>query len=41
MSDKLYTVEEANALLPSLVPMLETLRDAQRAMAERQDEVLS
>jgi hypothetical protein len=41
MSEKRYTVDEANALLPSLVPKLEALRDAQSAMAERQDEVLS
>jgi hypothetical protein len=39
MSDKLFTVEEANALLPSLVPLLESLRDAQRSMAELHDEV--
>jgi len=41
MSEKTYTVEEANELLPTLAPKLEQLRDAQRAMAERQDEVLS
>jgi hypothetical protein len=41
MTDRLFTVEEANAALPALAPLLETLRDAQRAMAERQDEVLS
>jgi len=41
MSDRVFTVEEANALLPEIVPLLETLRDSQRAMAERQDEVLS
>jgi hypothetical protein len=39
MSDRMFTVEEANAILPALVPLLETLRDAQRAMAERQDDV--
>jgi len=39
MSDKRFTVDEANALLPSLVPLLESLRDAQRSMAELQDEV--
>ena len=40
MSDeKRFTVDEANATLTVLVPLLETLRDAQRAMAERQDEV--
>ena len=41
MSDKRYTVDEANELLPSLVPLLEGLRDAQRAMAERQDDVVT
>ncbi len=41
MSDKRFTVDEANATLATLVPLLESLRDAQRAMAERQDEVLS
>jgi hypothetical protein len=40
MSERLFTVEEANGLLASLVPMLEALRDAQRAMAERQDDVV-
>jgi hypothetical protein len=39
MSDRMFTVQEANATLPALVPLLETLRDAQRAMAERQDDV--
>ena len=39
MSDRMFTVEEANATLPAIVPLLETLRDAQRAMAERQDDV--
>lgn len=41
MTERLFTVEEANALLPEIVPLLESLRDSQRAMAERQDEVLS
>jgi hypothetical protein len=41
VNDKRYTVDEANALLPSLVPLLEGLRDAQRAMADRQDDVIS
>jgi hypothetical protein len=40
VSDKTYSVEEANELLPTLVPLLTELRDAQRAMAERQDEVI-
>jgi hypothetical protein len=39
--DKRFTIDEANAALTDLVPLLETLRDAQRAMAERQDEVQS
>ena len=39
MSEKLFTVEEANALLPTIEPLLEQLRDAQRAMAERHDAV--
>ena len=39
MSDKQFTVDEANALLPSLVPLLESLRDAQRSMAELHDQV--
>jgi len=41
VSERRYTVEEANALLPTLEPLLEALRDAQRAMAERQDAVLT
>ena len=42
MSDeKRFTVAEANAALETLVPLLETLREAQRAMAERQDDVLT
>jgi hypothetical protein len=39
MSEKLYSVEEANALLPTLVPLLEGLRDAQARMAELHDRV--
>lgn len=39
MTDKLYTVEEANELLPTIVPLLEGLRDAQSTMAELQDHV--
>ena len=39
MSDRRYSVDEANALLPGLVPLLERLRDAQRSMAELQGEV--
>ncbi|HJR19544.1 MAG TPA: DUF2203 domain-containing protein [Actinomycetota bacterium] len=40
MSDRRYTVDEANELLPALQQMLERLRDAQRVMAERHDEVM-
>ncbi|MGH2726724.1 MAG: DUF2203 domain-containing protein [Actinomycetota bacterium] len=40
MSEVRYTVEEANALLPRLGAMLERLRDAQRVMAERHDQVM-
>jgi hypothetical protein len=39
VSERLYTVDEANALLPTLVPLLEALRDAQRVMAELHDAV--
>jgi hypothetical protein len=40
MSDeKHFTVDQANAALEKLVPLIESLREAQRAMAERQDEV--
>lgn len=39
MSDRLYTVDEANALLPTIVPLLEGLRDAQARMAELHDHV--
>ena len=39
MSEKTFTLAEANALLPTVIPMLEQLRDAQRAMAELQDAV--
>lgn len=35
-----YTIEQANAALPELRPLLEQLRDAQRIMSERHDEVL-
>jgi len=40
MSDRRYTVEEANELLPALGRMLERLGDAQRVMSERHDEVM-
>jgi len=41
MTEKRYTVEQANEALPAIVPLLEQLRDAQRAMAERHDDVVS
>ena len=34
-----FSAEEANALLPSVAPLVEALRDAQAVMEERQDEV--
>jgi hypothetical protein len=34
-----YTVSEANDALPEIVPELETLREAHRAMEERQEAV--
>ncbi len=40
MSDVRYTVDEANALLPRLGDVLERLREAQRVMAARHDEVM-
>ena len=40
MDERRFTVEEANELLPVVVPLLEVLRDAQRVMGELQDEVL-
>jgi hypothetical protein len=40
VSERRYTVDEANELLPALQQMLERLRDAQRVMAERHDEVI-
>jgi len=39
VSDRRFSVEEANALLPEVVPLLETLRDAQRTMGELHDQV--
>ncbi|HVL90119.1 MAG TPA: DUF2203 domain-containing protein [Actinomycetota bacterium] len=38
---RLFTVEEANALLPTVAPMVESLRDAQREMDDRHDQVTS
>lgn len=40
MSARRYTVAEANATLPTLAPLLESLREAQRVMAELHDEVM-
>jgi hypothetical protein len=34
MPDTFYSVEEANALLPKLKPLLERIRDTQRALAK-------
>jgi hypothetical protein len=34
VSEKLYTVAEANALIPNLRPLLERIRDTQKALAE-------
>ena len=34
-----FSAEEANALLPSVAPLVEELRDAHALMEERQDEV--
>lgn len=38
--ERRYSVAEANALLPTLVPLLERLREAQRVMSEHHDEVV-
>ena len=34
MSERFYTLDEANALLPKLKPLLQRIRDTQRAVAE-------
>jgi hypothetical protein len=34
MPDKFYTVDEANALVPKLKPLLQRIRDTQQALAE-------
>lgn len=34
-----FTVEEANGLLPDLIPLLESLRDAHEAMSAHREEV--
>jgi hypothetical protein len=39
MSRRRFRIEEANALLPTIVPLLEGLRDAQATMAELHDQV--
>lgn len=36
---RLFTVAEADALLPEIVPLLETLREAQRVMEETHEAV--
>ncbi|HEX9774002.1 MAG TPA: DUF2203 domain-containing protein [Actinomycetota bacterium] len=36
-----YTVEEANAALPAVRPLVQTLHDAQAVMEERHDEVMA
>jgi hypothetical protein len=40
MTERLFTVEEANELLPKVVPQLEALRDAHEKMEELQQQVL-
>lgn len=39
--ERRFTVEEANALLPDLIPHLEALRDAQAEMDVMEDEVMA
>lgn len=39
MTSRLYTADEANAILPTVTTLVETLRDAQAVMEERHDEV--
>ncbi|HEX9695798.1 MAG TPA: DUF2203 domain-containing protein [Actinomycetota bacterium] len=36
-----FTAEEANALLPTVAPLIEALREAQRAMEDSHDQVTS
>ena len=38
---RLFTADEANALLPVVAPLVEQLRDAQREMEDRHDQVTS
>lgn len=40
MSERRFTREEADALLPTIQPLLEQLRDAQRTMDERHAAVM-
>ncbi|MGH2830919.1 MAG: DUF2203 domain-containing protein [Actinomycetota bacterium] len=40
MTDRRFTPEEANALLPTVAPLLEQLRDAQQLMDERHAAVM-
>jgi hypothetical protein len=40
VKERRYTVDEANAALATLAPLLESLREAQTVMAELQDEVV-
>ena len=39
MPPRLFTLSEAEALLPELIPMLEEIRDAQRELGEAQTEI--
>lgn len=41
MTDRLFTREEANELLPTVAPIVESLRDAQRRMEDSHDQVTS
>lgn len=41
MTERLFTPEEANALLPTVAPIVESLRDAQRRMEDSHDQVTS
>ena len=40
MTERLFTLDEANELLPKVVPLLEALRDAHRVMEELQQQVM-
>lgn len=39
--DRLFTLEEASAMLPTVSELVEKLRDAQAAMEEMQEEVMA